>query len=87
MGTGSSEFLVEEYELVKEDFACGKPESAGGREPRRKALKDSLVKMRDEYITGRIDETLRAEVKQARSSWGCFTPWVAGLTKTSGSPI
>jgi len=60
MGTESSELLVEEYELVKEDFASGTPGFAGGREARRKALRDSLLKRRDEYIAGRINETLRA---------------------------
>jgi len=60
MGTESSELLVEEYELVKEDSASGKPEFAGGRVPCRKALRDSLLKRRDEYIAGRINETLRA---------------------------
>ena len=60
MGTESSELLVEEYELVMEGFASGKPKFAGGREPRRKALRDSLLKRRDQYIAGRINETLRA---------------------------
>jgi hypothetical protein len=60
MGTESSELLVEEYELVKEDFASGKTEFARGEEPRRKALRDSLLKRRDEYIARRINETLRA---------------------------
>jgi hypothetical protein len=60
MGTESSELLVEEYELVKEDLASGKPGYATGEEPRRKALRDSLLKRRDEYIARRINETLRA---------------------------
>jgi hypothetical protein len=60
MGTESSELLVEEYQLFKEDFASGKPEFATREEPRRKALRDSLLKRRDEYIAGRINETLRA---------------------------
>jgi hypothetical protein len=60
MGTESSELLVEEYQLIKEDFASGKPEFATREEPRRKALRDSLLKRRDEYIAGRINETLRA---------------------------
>jgi hypothetical protein len=60
MGTESSELLVEEYELFKEDFASGKGELARGEEPRRKALRDSLLKRRDEYIARRINETLRA---------------------------
>jgi hypothetical protein len=59
MGTEPSELLVEEYQLVKEDFASGKPKVATREEPRRKALRDSLLKRRDEYIAGRINETLR----------------------------
>jgi hypothetical protein len=60
MGTESSELLVEEYELVKEDFPSGRPAFATGQAPRRKALRDSLLKRRDEYIARRINETLRA---------------------------
>ena len=60
MGTESSEFLVEEYQLEKGDFAAGKRRFAAREEPRRKALRDSLLKRRDEYIAGRINETLRA---------------------------
>lgn len=60
MGTESSELLVEEYELVKEDFASGKPGFATRAEPRRKALRGSLLKRRDEYIARRINETLQA---------------------------
>jgi hypothetical protein len=60
MGTESSELLVEEYQLSKEDFASGKPAFATREEPRRKALRDSLLKRRDEYIASRINQTLRA---------------------------
>jgi hypothetical protein len=60
MGTESSELLVEEYQLVKEDFASGKPEAASRGAARRKALRDSLLKRRDEYIARRVNETLRA---------------------------
>ena len=60
MGTESSELLVEEYQLVKEDFASGKPRVATREEPRRKALRDSLLKRRDEYIARRVNETLGA---------------------------
>jgi hypothetical protein len=59
-GTESSELLVEEYELVKADLASGKPAFARREEPRRKALRDSLLKRRDEYIARRINETLQA---------------------------
>jgi hypothetical protein len=60
MGTESSELLVEEYQLVKEDFASGKPQVATRGEPRRKALRDSLLKRRDQYIARRVNETLGA---------------------------
>jgi hypothetical protein len=55
MGTESSELLVEEYQLVKEVFASRKPEVATRGEVRRKALRDSLLKRRDQYIAQRID--------------------------------
>jgi hypothetical protein len=58
MGTESSELLVEEYQLVKEDFASGKPEVATRGEARRKALRDSLLKRRDQYVARRINDTL-----------------------------
>jgi hypothetical protein len=60
MGTESSELLVEEYQFVKEDFASGRPERAIRDEARRKALRDSLLKRRDQYIARRINNTLRA---------------------------
>ncbi|HVA01528.1 MAG TPA: hypothetical protein VMV34_07725 [Terriglobia bacterium] len=60
MGTESSEFLVEEYQLVKEVFALGKSEVATGGEARRKALRNSLLKRRDQYIARRINDTLLA---------------------------
>lgn len=58
MGTESSELLVEEYQLVKEAFASGKPEVATRGEARRRALRDSLLKRRDQYIARRVNETL-----------------------------
>jgi hypothetical protein len=58
MGTESSELLVEEYQLFKEDFAAGKPEVATRGEARRKALRDSLLKRRDQHIARRINDTL-----------------------------
>jgi hypothetical protein len=58
MGTESSEFLVEEYQLVKEIFASGRSAVATGGEARRKALRDSLLKRRDQYIAGRVNGTL-----------------------------
>ena len=58
MGTESSELLVEEYQLVKEEFASEKSEVSAGGEVRRKALRDSLLKRRDQYIARRINDTL-----------------------------
>ena len=59
MGTESSELLVEEYQLVKEAFASGTPQVATRGEARRKALRDSLLKRRDQYIARRVNGTLR----------------------------
>jgi hypothetical protein len=58
MGTESSELLVEEYQLVKESFASGRSTVAAGGEARREALRDSLLKRRDQYMARRINETL-----------------------------
>ncbi len=60
MGTESSELLVEEYQLVKDVFASGKPEVAARGEARRNALRDSLLKRRDQSIARRINDTLLA---------------------------
>jgi hypothetical protein len=58
MGTESSELLVEEYQLVKEAFAPGaRRRSPAGGSPQR-ALRDSLLMCRDQYIARRINETL-----------------------------
>jgi hypothetical protein len=59
MGTESSELLVEEYQLVKGVFASGESEIAKRGEAYQKALKDSLLKRRDQYIARRINDTLR----------------------------
>ncbi|MBZ5513730.1 MAG: hypothetical protein LAN62_02595 [Acidobacteriia bacterium] len=59
MGTESSELLVEEYQLVKEAFASGNPQVACREEARRRALRDSLLKRRDQYIAERVNATLR----------------------------
>ena len=58
MGTESSELLVEEYQLVKEALATGEPPLATRGEARRKALRDSLLKRRDQYIARRVNGTL-----------------------------
>ncbi|MBZ5560893.1 MAG: hypothetical protein LAP13_00575 [Acidobacteriia bacterium] len=60
MGTESSALLVEEYQLMKGTFALEKAEAVahGGRPST--ALRDSLLKRRDQYIARRINETLLA---------------------------
>ena len=58
MGTESSELLVEEYQLIKEAFASEKSEVSAGGEARRKTLRDSLLKRRDQYMARRINDTL-----------------------------
>jgi hypothetical protein len=60
MGTESSELLVEEYQLLKEVFASPSPAIATRSEARQKALKDSLLKRRDQFIARRINDTLLA---------------------------
>jgi hypothetical protein len=49
---------VEEYQLVRDVFASGKPEVAGRAEASQQALMDSLLKRRDQYIARRINDTL-----------------------------
>jgi hypothetical protein len=58
MGTESSQLLVEEYQLVKEVFASAKPAVATRGGARQAALRDSLLKRRDQYIARRINDTL-----------------------------
>jgi len=60
MGTESSELLVEEYQFVKEEFASGKPGASLRGEGPRRALRDSLLKRRDQCIASRINDTLCA---------------------------
>jgi hypothetical protein len=58
MGTESSELLVEEYQLVKEEFAARRSEGRVPGRVRRQALRDSLLKRRDQYIARRVSATL-----------------------------
>ena len=59
MGTESSELIVEEYQFTKEEFAAGMPKGSRRCETRQKALRESLLKRRDQYIARRINDTLR----------------------------
>jgi hypothetical protein len=59
MGTESAELLVEEYELIKKILSAGDPSEAAKIEARQKALSDTLLKRRDQYIANRINSSLR----------------------------
>jgi hypothetical protein len=59
MGTESAELLQEEYELIKEILSGGDASEAAKIESRQKALSDSLLRRRDQYIANRINSTLR----------------------------
>lgn len=60
MGTESSELLVEEYALTKENLTDGAgTEKAALITTRRKTLTDSLLKRRDQFIANRINSTLQ----------------------------
>ena len=58
MGTESSELLVEEYQLIKQVMAAGDTNEAAKIEARQKALSDSILKRRDQFIADRINSTL-----------------------------
>ena len=58
MGTESSELLVEEYQLIKQIMAAKDPQEAAKIEARQKALSDSILKRRDQFISNRINTTL-----------------------------
>jgi hypothetical protein len=58
MGTESSELLVEEYQLSKEIFGPGVTRVSAAGEARRRALRDSLLRRRDQFIARRIGDTL-----------------------------
>ncbi len=59
MGTESTELLVEEYGLMKKILSPGDGSEAAKIESRHKALSDSLLKRRDQYIAHRINSTLQ----------------------------
>ncbi len=58
MGTESSDLLVEEYQLIKEVFASNKQRVSDRKDSPRNALRDSLLKRRDQFIACRINGTL-----------------------------
>lgn len=55
MGTESLELLLEEYELAKQGLGSGKLPSV---KPRDGSVSTSLLTRRDQFIAGRINETL-----------------------------
>jgi hypothetical protein len=59
MGTESAELLVEEYGLIKKMLSAGDASEAAKIEARQKALSDSLLMRRDQYIADRINSTLQ----------------------------
>jgi hypothetical protein len=59
MGTESSELLVEEYQLIQQAVAAADAGEAARIERRQKALSDSLLQKRDQFIARRINETLQ----------------------------
>jgi hypothetical protein len=60
VGTESSELLVEEYELVKQLLERGDAGEGEETQSRLRALGESLLKKRDQYIANRINTTLHA---------------------------
>jgi hypothetical protein len=60
MGTESPELLVEEYELMKEVLAEGDASREDRNEPQPKALSESLLERRDQFMADRIHSTLQS---------------------------
>lgn len=60
MGTESPDLLVEEYRLVQQILAAKDPEEAARVEAGHEARSRSLLAERDQYIAGRINDSLRA---------------------------
>ena len=60
MGTESAELLVEEYELNKQILDAGEKLGPSRMGVRQKALSDELLKRRDQFISHRINTTLKA---------------------------
>lgn len=60
MGTESPDLLLEEYKLVQQILAAKDPEGAARVEARHAARSRSLLAQRDQYVAGRINESLRA---------------------------
>ena len=59
VGTESPEFLLEEYTLIQKVLAAKDPAEAARIQDQQKTLSQSLLQRRDEFIAGRINETLQ----------------------------
>ena len=60
MGTESSEFLLEEYGLIKEMVSAGAVFEKGPTRARRKAVADAVLGKRDQYVADCINKTLQS---------------------------
>ena len=58
MGTESSDLLVQEYRLATQSF-IGRQPRAAGIQAQRRALSQTLLTQRDQFIARRINETLK----------------------------
>ena len=58
MGTESSDLLVQEYRLATQSF-IGRQPRAAGIQAQRRALSQTLLAQRDQFIARRINETLK----------------------------
>jgi len=58
MGTESGELLVQEYQLARQALTA-KPPRAAGVAASRRALSDTLLQRRDQFMAQRINDTLK----------------------------
>jgi len=58
MGTESGDLLVQEYQLAKQSLTA-KPPRAAGVAAQRRALSETLLRRRDQFIAQRLNDTLK----------------------------
>jgi hypothetical protein len=58
MGTESGDLLVQEYQLAKQSLTA-KPPRAAGVAAQRRALSETLLQRRDQFIAQRLNDTLK----------------------------
>ena len=58
MGTESGDLLVQEYQLAKQSLTA-KPPRAAGVAAQRRALSETLLQRRDQFMAQRINDTLK----------------------------